>query len=120
MDEEISIGDYVLSGGEIPALVLIDTISRYIPGVLGNKDSITDESLEEPLLEYPQYTRPEVFMDMAVPKVLLSGNHEEIRKWRRKESIKKTIMRRPDLMENFKPTGEDQAFIKEIMEELTE
>jgi len=120
VDEEISIGDYVLSGGEIPALVLIDTISRYIPGVLGNKDSITDESLEEPLLEYPQYTRPEVFMDMAVPKVLLSGNHEEIRKWRRKESIKKTIMRRPDLMENFKPTGEDQAFIKEIMEELTE
>ncbi|HOJ43138.1 MAG TPA: tRNA (guanosine(37)-N1)-methyltransferase TrmD [Syntrophorhabdaceae bacterium] len=120
VDEEISVGDYILSGGEIPALILIDAISRYIPGVLGNKDSVTEESLEEPLLEYPQYTRPEVFMDMAVPKVLLSGNHEEIRKWRRKESIKKTILRRPDLMERFTPSEEDQVFIKEIMEGLTE
>ncbi|MCX7965230.1 MAG: tRNA (guanosine(37)-N1)-methyltransferase TrmD [Syntrophorhabdaceae bacterium] len=120
VDEEISIGDYILSGGEIPALVLIDSISRYIPGVLGNKDSILHESHEDNLLEYPQYTRPEVFMDMAVPKVLLSGNHEEIRKWRRKESIKKTIIRRPDLMERFKPDKEDELFIREIMEELTE
>lgn len=120
VDEEISIGDFILSGGELPALVLIDAISRHIPGVLGNIDSIGEESLEESLLEYPQYTRPEVFMDMAVPKVLLSGNHEEIRKWRRKESIKKTIMRRPDLMEQFKPNKEDEYFIKQIMEELTE
>lgn len=120
VDEEISIGDYILSGGEIPALVIIDSISRYIPGVLGNQESIANESLEQSLLEYPQYTRPEVFMDMAVPKVLLSGNHEEIRKWRRKESIRKTIMRRPDLMEDFIPNKEDEIFIKEIMEALTE
>jgi len=118
VDEEISIGDYVLSGGEIPALVLIDAIVRHIPGVLGNEASTSDESLKDGLLEYPQYTRPPQFLDMEVPPVLLSGNHEEIRKWRRKESIKKTILKRSDLMEKFVPTEEDRKFIREIMEDI--
>jgi tRNA (guanine37-N1)-methyltransferase len=120
VDEEISIGDYVLSGGEIPALVLIDAVSRNIPGVLGNEGSIADESFKESLLEYPQYTRPEAFMDMEVPPVLLSGNHEEIRKWRRKEAIRKTLLKRPDLINRFVPTEEDGRFIREILEEIPE
>ncbi|OPY72601.1 MAG: tRNA (guanine-N(1)-)-methyltransferase [Syntrophorhabdus sp. PtaU1.Bin058] len=118
VDEEVSIGDYVLSGGEIPALVLIDAISRIIPGVVGNEGSVVDESFKEPLLEYPQYTRPEAFMGMEVPPVLLSGNHEEIRRWRRKEAIRKTLLKRPDLMNRFTPTEEDGRFIREIMEEI--
>lgn len=120
VDEEISIGDYVLSGGEIPALVLIEAITRCIPGVLGNDQSSTDESFSNGLLEYPQYTRPEVFMDMEVPPVLLSGNHEEIRKWRRREALRKTIFKRPDLMNRFTPTEEDRKFIREIMEDIPE
>jgi len=120
IDEEISVGDYVLSGGEIPALILIDSITRRIPGVLGNEESIIDESLKGSLLEYPQYTRPDVFMEMEVPPVLLSGNHEEIKKWRRKEAIRKTILKRPDLMNNFEPTEEDKKFIREILEEIPE
>jgi tRNA (guanine37-N1)-methyltransferase len=120
VDEEVSIGDYVLSGGEIPALVLIDAISRNIPGVVGNEGSVADESFREPLLEYPQYTRPETFMDMEVPPVLLSGNHEQIRRWRRKEAIRKTFLKRPDLINRFTPTEEDGKFIKEIMEEIPE
>ncbi|HNS14213.1 MAG TPA: tRNA (guanosine(37)-N1)-methyltransferase TrmD [Syntrophorhabdaceae bacterium] len=120
VDEEVSIGDYVLSGGEIPALVLIDAVSRNITGVLGNEGSVADESFKEPLLEYPQYTRPEVFMDMEVPAVLLSGNHEEIRKWRRKEAIRKTLLKRPDLIDKLAPTEEDGKFIREIMEEFPE
>jgi len=120
IDEEISVGDYVLSGGEIPALILIDSTTRRIPGVLGNEESIIDESLKGSLLEYPQYTRPDMFMEMEVPSVLLSGNHEEIRKWRRKEAIRKTILKRPDLMNNFEPTEEDKKFIREILEEIPE
>jgi len=120
VDEEISIGDYVLSGGEIPALVLSDSIIRHIPGVLGNEDSAVEESLKDSLLEYPQYTRPAVFMDMEVPSVLLSGNHEEIRKWRRKEAIRKTIFKRPDLMSRFKPCEEDARHIREILEDIPE
>lgn len=118
IDEEISVGDYVLSGGEFPALILIDAISRCIPGVLGNEDSIVSESFREPLLEYPQYTRPDTFMDMEVPPVLLSGNHEEIRKWRRKEAIRKTILKRPDLLGGFQPSKEDSRFMREVMEEI--
>jgi tRNA (guanine37-N1)-methyltransferase len=120
IDEEISVGDYVLSGGEFPALVLIDSISRCIPGVLGNEESITSESFKEPLLEYPQYTRPDTFMGMEVPSILLSGNHEEIRKWRRKEAIRKTILKRSDLLNGFIPGKEDGKFLKEIMEEIPE
>ena len=120
IDEEISVGDYVLSGGEFPALVLIDAISRCIPGVLGNEESITSESFREPLLEYPQYTRPDTFMGMEVPPILLSGNHEEIRKWRRKEAIRKTILKRSDLLNGFTPGKEDSKFMREVMEEIPE
>ena len=120
VDEEVSIGDYVLSGGEIPALVLIDAITRCIPGVLGNEQSSIDESFGGGLLEYPQFTRPDIFMDMEVPPVLLSGNHEEIRKWRRREALKKTIFKRPDLMNRFMPSDEDRKMIREIMEEIPE
>jgi tRNA (guanine37-N1)-methyltransferase len=120
VDEEISIGDYVLSGGEIPALVLIDAIVRHIPGVLGNEQSALDESHTDKLLEYPQYTRPPLFMDMEIPPVLLSGNHEEIRKWRRKEAIKKTFFKRPDLMDTFEPNDEDRKLLRQIMEDIPE
>ena len=118
VDDEVSIGDYVLSGGEAAALVVIDAVSRLIPGVVGNDASPVDESFRDSLLEYPQYTRPREFLGMEVPQVLLSGNHEEIRRWRRKESLRRTILRRPDLMERFQPTGEDSLLIRELMEEL--
>ena len=97
VDEEISIGDYVLTGGEIPAMVLIDSVSRYIDGVLKD-ESIKEESFSNGLLEYPQYTRPEVFLDKKVPEILLSGHHENIRKWREEQSLKITKINRPDLL----------------------
>ena len=97
----VSIGDYVLSGGELPAMVMIDSISRLVPGVLHNDDSAGDESFENGLLEYPQYTRPPVFLDKEVPEVLLSGHHENIRKWRHEQSVKRTKERRPDLWEAY-------------------
>lgn len=97
VDEEISIGDYVLTGGEIPAMVLIDSVSRYVEGVL-TKESIKEESFSNNLLEYPQYTRPEVFLDKKVPEVLLSGHHENIRKWREEQSLNNTYQKRPDLL----------------------
>ena len=101
IDEEWSIGDYVLTGGELPAMVMIDSISRLVPGVLHNDDSAGDESFENGLLEYPQYTRPPVFLDKEVPEVLLSGHHENIRKWRHEQSVKRTKERRPDLWEAY-------------------
>ena len=97
VDEEISIGDYVLTGGEIPAMVLIDSVSRYIEGVL-NQDSIKEESFSNGLLEYPQYTRPEIFEGEKVPEVLLSGNHQNIDKWRKEKSLEITKNKRPDLL----------------------
>ena len=97
VDEEISIGDYVLTGGEIPAMVLIDSVSRYIEGVL-NQDSIKEESFSNGLLEYPQYTRPEIFEGETVPSVLLSGHHENIENWRKEQSLKITKNKRPDLI----------------------
>ena len=99
VDEEISIGDYVLTGGEIPAMVLIDTVSRYIDGVL-SQESIKEESFSNNLLEYPQYTRPEVFEGEKVPEILLSGHHENIENWRKEQSLKITKQKRPDLLEN--------------------
>ena len=118
VDDEVSIGDYVLSGGETAALVVVDAVARLVPGVLGNEASPADESFGESLLEYPQYTRPREFMGMQVPDALLSGNHEEIRRWRRRESLKRTILRRPDLMERFQPTREDGIMIREVLEEM--
>lgn len=100
VDEEISIGDYVLTGGELPAMVLIDTVSRMIDGVLSNEDSFTDESHFNGLLEYPQYTRPPVFNGVEVPKVLLSGNHAMIDSWRKEKSLEITKKKRPDMLEN--------------------
>lgn len=98
--KEISIGDYVLSGGEIPAMVLADSIIRLLPGVLGDAESALDDSFQDGLLEPPQYTRPAVFREMKVPEVLLSGNHSEIKKWRRTQAIEKTMKLRPELIEN--------------------
>ena len=98
VDEEISIGDYVLTGGEIPAMVLIDSVSRYVKGVL-NEESIQEESFSNGLLEYPQYTRPEIFEGVKVPEILLSGHHENIEKWRKEKSIEITKKKRPEILE---------------------
>ncbi len=102
VDEEISIGDYVLTGGELPAIVLVDTVVRLIPGVLGDKNSLNFESFEGNLLEYPQYTRPADFRGQKVPAVLLSGNHKKIEEWRTREAVKRTLKRRPDLLKIHK------------------
>ena len=102
----VSIGDYVLTGGELPAMVMIDAISRLVPGVLNNDDSAGEESFENGLLEYPQYTRPPVFLEKEEPEVLLSGHHENIRKWRYEQSVKRTKERRPDLWEAYQKNGE--------------
>ena len=99
IDMEISIGDYVLSGGEIPAMVLIDSVLRYVPEVLGNSDSTVDESFSKPLLEYPQYTRPQEFLGVKVPDILVSGNHAKINQWRMEQSLEITKKNRPDLLE---------------------
>lgn len=104
----VSTGDYVLTGGELPAMVMIDSISRLVPGVLHNDDSAGDESFENGLLEYPQYTRPPVFLDKEVPEVLLSGHHENIRKWRHEQSVKRTKERRPDLWEAYEKGMEEK------------
>ena len=107
VDEEISIGDYVLTGGEIPAMVLIDSVSRYVDGVLAG-DSISEESFSQGILEYPQYTRPETFENEKVPKILLSGHHQNINKWRRYQALKNTYLKRPDLLEYVKWSDEDK------------
>ncbi len=111
--EEISIGDYVLTCGELPAMVLIDSISRYVDGVIAN-ESIYEESFLNGLLEYPQYTRPEIFEGISVPEVLKSGHHENIEKWRRREAIKTTYMKRPDLLKNAQLTEEEKEFIEKL------
>lgn len=98
IDEEISIGDYVLTGGELPAMVLVDAICRYLPGILHNDESVVDESFSADLLEYPQYTRPQEFMGKKVPDVLISGNHQKVDEWRREQSLIRTKNRRPDLL----------------------
>ena len=113
VDEEISIGDYVLTGGEIPAMVLIDSVSRYIEGVI-NFESTSEESFSKGLLEYPQYTRPENFLGMQVPEILKSGHHENIEKWRRKEAIKTTYIKRPELLKKAKLTDEEIEYVKEL------
>ena len=113
VDEEISIGDYVLTGGELPAMVLIDSVSRYVEGVL--KDgSTTEESFSQGLLEYPQYTRPEIFEGQQVPEVLRSGNHQMIDKWRREQSLKRTLEKRPDLLEKVDLSDEDKKILEKI------
>lgn len=114
VDEAISIGDYILTGGEIAALAICDSVSRLVPNVLGNEESSQEESFDGGLLEYPQYTRPEVFDGYQVPSVLLSGNHEEIRKWRRFKSLERTYKNRPELLNEELLSEEDKKFLKEI------
>lgn len=101
VDEQISVGDFVLTGGEIPAMALVDSVSRYVDGVLHNSDSVEDESFSDGLLEYPQYTRPQEFMGLRVPDVLLNGNHKEIAKWKQEQKILETKKYRPDLLEKL-------------------
>lgn len=113
-DLEVSIGDYVLTGGEIAALAIIDAVGRLVPGVLGDEQSAVQESFSEGLLEYPHYTRPEEFRGMRVPEVLLSGNHKEIERWRRQEALRRTYLRRPDLLEGASLTDEDKRFIAKL------
>ncbi len=117
VDEEISIGDYVLTGGELPAAVLVDTVARMVEGVLPQSESFEDESIYSGLLEYPQYTRPPEFMGREVPEVLLSGHHINIENWKRKEAIKRTYQKRPDLLKNANLTEKDKKILDEIIGE---
>ena len=114
VDEELSIGDYILTGGEIASMVLVDAVTRLIPGVLGHQDSSKTESFSEGLLEYPQYTKPREFKGLKVPEVLLSGNHAKIDLWRRTQALSATAARRPDLLKNAKLTKEDKLILEEI------
>lgn len=118
VDEELSIGDYVLTGGELAALVVIDAAVRLLPGVLGDEESAYRDSFGDGLLDHPHYTRPAEFRGMQVPDVLLSGNHDAIAKWRRRESLRATLVKRPDLLETADLTREDRKIIEELKEEL--
>jgi tRNA (guanine37-N1)-methyltransferase len=117
VDESISIGDYVLSGGELPVLVLIDAVVRLLPGVLGDDDSAQQDSFTAGLLDWPHYTRPEVFEGRAVPSVLLGGNHAAIGRWREKQALGRTWLRRPDLLQKLRLTVEQQALLDEFVAE---
>lgn len=114
-DRELSIGDYVLTGGELSALVVLDAVVRLLPGVLGNAQSARDDSFSTGLLEHPHYTRPAEYKGWRVPEVLLKGNHREIQAWRRRESLKKTFTRRPDLLDRYFLSAEEKRLLEEIM-----
>jgi tRNA (guanine37-N1)-methyltransferase len=116
VDDEISLGDFVLTGGEIAAMVLVDAVSRLIPGVLGCRDSAAGDSFSDGLLEYPQYTRPAEFRGLAVPEVLLSGNHQEIARWRRRQSLQRTWEKRPDLLAAARLNDDDRKYLQELEE----
>jgi tRNA (guanine37-N1)-methyltransferase len=118
IERELSIGDYVLTGGELAALVVMDAVSRLIPGVLGGERSNLEDSFEDGLLEYPQYTRPKVFQGQEVPPVLLSGDHEKIRLWRRTESLRRTLERRPDLLQQARLTPEDRSVLSKLKRKI--
>jgi tRNA (guanine37-N1)-methyltransferase len=117
VDEELSIGDYVLSGGEIAALVVIDAVARLVPGVLGSAESLDDESFEENLLEYPHYTRPPEFRGARVPDVLLGGDHAAIRAWRRRQALQRTFQRRPDLLERAELSEDERAWLAALVKD---
>lgn len=117
VDDDVSLGDFVLSGGEIAAMVIVDAVTRLIPGVLGCDESALTDSFCNGLLEYPQYTRPAEFRGLAVPDILLSGNHELIRKWRRRESLRRTCRLRPDLLSQVDLTAEDRSMLSELERE---
>lgn len=118
VDLEVSIGDFVLTGGELPAMVIADAVARLIPNVLGNSESYVNDSFYNGLLDCPHYTRPAVYEEMEVPEILLSGHHKNIEKWRKKESLKRTFLRRPDLLENKEFTKEEEKLLKEVKDEL--
>ena len=118
IDEEISIGDYVMTGGELASMVIIDSTARLIPGVLGSQESYKSDSFTNNRLEYAQYTRPEEFKGLKAPEVLLSGNHEKIRQWRKKSSLQRTFLKRPDLLEINSLDEEEKTVIKEWVQEL--
>jgi len=117
VEEEISIGDYVLTGGETAALVLVESVARLIPGVVGAAESVERDSFTSGILDYPHYTRPAEFRGMKVPKVLLSGNHADIERWRRKEALRITLERRPELLEGLDLTGQDRELLTELKKE---
>jgi tRNA (guanine37-N1)-methyltransferase len=110
--DEVSIGDYVLSGGELPALVLIDAVARRVPGVVGDEQSVEEDSFARGVLDYPHYTRPAVWDGMAVPEVLTSGNHQAIRQWRRYEALRRTFERRPDLLETAVLEKDEETWLR--------
>jgi tRNA (guanine37-N1)-methyltransferase len=116
VDDEISLGDFVLTGGEIAAMAIVDAVSRLIPGVLGSDESAAGDSFSDGLLEYPQYTRPPEFGELGVPEVLLSGNHQEIARWRRRMALQRTWHKRPDLLAAARLTGEDRKYLQELDE----
>jgi tRNA (guanine37-N1)-methyltransferase len=113
VDREISIGDYILTGGELSAMVVVDAVSRLVPGVLGNSDSASSDSFSMGVLEHPHYTRPAAYRGWEAPEVLLSGNHREIEAWRRKESLRRTAKRRPDLLKETSLTAEEKKWLAE-------
>lgn len=115
VDEEISIGDYILTGGELPAMVLVDAVVRLLPGVLGDDDSAGEESFTNHLLEYPQYTRPAIYQQKEVPAILLSGHHEKIRRWRLQQSLLKTLLKRPELLLKRNFTAEEKELLAQIL-----
>ncbi|AGB40602.1 tRNA (guanine-N1)-methyltransferase [Halobacteroides halobius DSM 5150] len=115
---EVSIGDYVLTGGELPAMVLVDAISRLVPGVVGSSKSVIQDSFYQGLLDYPQYTRPQEYNSLEVPQVLLSGNHAKIDRWRRKKALEKTLVKRPDLLKEEELSNKDKNLLEEIKKEL--
>ncbi|MFW5790273.1 MAG: tRNA (guanosine(37)-N1)-methyltransferase TrmD [Bacillota bacterium] len=118
VDEEISIGDYVLTGGELPAMVLIDAVSRMLPGVVGTRASAEEDSFYHGLLDYPHYTRPREYKGQEVPEILLSGHHARIDRWRKKQSIKRTLLRRPDLLAEKDLTEEEKELLREVKAEI--
>jgi tRNA (guanine37-N1)-methyltransferase len=122
--EELSIGDYVLTGGELPALVILDAVARFVPGVVGDQQSVADDSFSRGLLDFPQFTRPATIMsalsgerDLSVPDVLLSGNHAEIRRWRKRQALSRTLARRPDLLRRATLDAEEQQILRELKEQ---
>jgi len=115
--DEISIGDYVLSGGELPALVIVDAVVRLLPGAVGDEESVVAESFSRGLLDFPHFTRPAEFRGLKVPDVLLSGNHEDIRRWRKREALRRTVRQRPDLLESAELDSEEREMLRALLEE---
>jgi len=117
VDVELSVGDYVLSGGELAAMLVVDSIARLLPGVLGDEQSAASDSFSDGLLDHPHYSRPEVWRDQAVPEILMSGDHAAIRRWRRKQELERTLLRRPDLLDSLKLDAEQIKLLREIITE---